>query len=356
MRDGQSLLEQLLAFAPERVTLDDVHRMLGTAGEQRLSTLVEHLVQRDAAAALADLDAALREGVEVAQLLEQLFGYLRDCMAAAAGCPAESFLHASPSSEQQVVEAGKRLGMTTTLAAMQALEQTLNRLKFSTQGRILTELALVRICSLEDLDDLPELIAQLRSGVPAGGGATGRPASRPTPASRPGPTSELAAEPTEAKVSSAATSEGASSTRSAGSAMELTPENAPQIWARALETMSGMVVEQAKQFDHVAVAGTDHLAIVFKPEYALAKAFCERSDWSTRFHEALRQVTGKTIRVTFTVDEPHSATSQSGGPGAPQAVSPRQRLFEASKHPMVRRAADLFGAEPVRVDDPPNPE
>ena len=35
MRDGQSLLEQLLAFGGERVTVDEVHAMLGAVGAQR---------------------------------------------------------------------------------------------------------------------------------------------------------------------------------------------------------------------------------------------------------------------------------------------------------------------------------
>ena len=41
MRDSQSLLEQLLAFAPQRITVADVHGMLGTAGEERLAAILE---------------------------------------------------------------------------------------------------------------------------------------------------------------------------------------------------------------------------------------------------------------------------------------------------------------------------
>ncbi len=72
-------------------------------------------------------------------------------------------------------EAGKKLGLQTILAVMQILDQTLSRMRYSTQGRILAELALVRICHLEDLDELPALIAELRGGVPAGGGTQQRP-------------------------------------------------------------------------------------------------------------------------------------------------------------------------------------
>ena len=55
MRDSQSLLEQLLSFASQRITVADVHGMLGTAGDQRLTAIVKHLVERNAAAALDEL-------------------------------------------------------------------------------------------------------------------------------------------------------------------------------------------------------------------------------------------------------------------------------------------------------------
>ncbi len=45
-------------------------------------------------------------------------------------------------------------------------------MRYSTQGRILAELALVRICQLEDLDELADVIAQLQGTATAfAGGA-----------------------------------------------------------------------------------------------------------------------------------------------------------------------------------------
>ena len=167
MRDSQSLLEQLLAFAPERITAADVHAMLGSAGEERLTALVGHLVERNPGGALGEVDRAVQEGVDLGQLLEQLLGYLRDAMAAAVGCGTETMLYVSPGNFPQVRQCGQRLGLSAILAAMQILDQTLSRLRYSTQGRILTELALVRICQLEELEELPALIAELQAGIAA---------------------------------------------------------------------------------------------------------------------------------------------------------------------------------------------
>ena len=345
MRDSQSLLEQLLAFASGRITVAEVHGMLGTAGEERLSALVEHLIEHNPAAALADLDAAMSAGVDAAQLIEQLFGYLRDCMVAAVGCPNEAFLYTSPSGAGQVVEAGKRLGVDTLLAIMQILDQTLSRMRYSTQGRILAELALVRIGHLENLDALLELIAQLRS-QPAG--AVAQAAS---------PKKKL--EPPIAPPSATAQPSGATGSASASAdtqtVVPLTEENAVEVWSQALERLSGMAADQARHFDSTAISAPNHLVIRFKAGYAVCKSACERPEQVARFEQALAEVTGQRIRVAFalTAEDPSEPASSS----APARVaSPHQRLLEVMQNPFVHRAGELFGAQPLRVDEPPPPE
>ncbi len=348
MRDSQSLLEQLLAFSPGRITLEDVNGMLGTAGDSLLAGMVRHIVDRQAAAVLADFDAALHAGVDAALLIEQLFGYFRDCMAAAAGCAAESFLYAAPSSAKDIFEAGKKLGLQTILAVMQILDQTLSRMRYSTQGRILAELALVRICHLEDLDELPALIAELRSGVPASGGIVARPGSAtmatPQASSESGGKKNI-----ESPIIPPVSSPPPAS--SDGPEIAFTPENAEEIWDRALSRLSGMAVEHARQFDRMAISAPDRLVISFKSGYAMAKTFCERPEQVARFEQALTETTGRRIRVEFIIDAEQSGEKASATPAKP--VSQHQKMLEISKHPMLQKAAELFGATPTRVE-PPN--
>ncbi len=166
MRDSQSLLEQLLAFGGERITVDDVHRMLGTAADGRMADLVRHIADRNAASALESLDQALAEGVDVGQLLEQLLGHLRDLLVAAVGCPASALLHTAPADSQSLIESAGHLGGETILAMLQILDHTMGRLRVSVHRRVLAEMALVRMCSLANLDDLAALIGQVKSGGP----------------------------------------------------------------------------------------------------------------------------------------------------------------------------------------------
>jgi DNA polymerase-3 subunit gamma/tau len=178
MRDSQSLLEQLLAVGGGKITAVDVNQLLGIAPAERLSGLARSLTDRNAPAALAELDATIASGVEAGLLLDQLIGYFRDVMALAVGCAPDQLLYALPSQAEEISEMGRRLGVATILAIGQILDQTSARMRVSMHGRTLVEMAVVRICQLGELDDLAALIAQFR------GGAIESPSSRPAAAER----------------------------------------------------------------------------------------------------------------------------------------------------------------------------
>ncbi len=350
MRDSQSLLEQILAIGGERITAADVHALLGTAGEARLTTLVDHLLGRDAAAAIADLDSAASEGVDVGQLLEQLLGYFRDVMVTAVGCPAEALLHTAPAQHAYLAEAGRRAGLETVLAIMQIIDHTLSRMRYSTQSRTLVEMALVRIASLENLDDLSELIQGLQTGgLPVSTG-TIRPSA--TPNSVPA-VSDLAAKKKAEPVSpqlEPGDSEPAtpqSLTPASLPSAEVTSGNAKRIWDAALASLEGLLHQNADFCESASAPGGNRLVATFRAKYTACRAFCERQ--VAEIEQALLSVAGGHVKLEFATiaDEPQQAAAQ-----VRRAAPHRQRVAELKEHAMVRRATELFDAQIVRVEDP----
>ncbi len=352
MRDSQSLLEQLLSFAPERITVADVTGMLGIAGEERLAALLGHMVRRDAAAALAELDAAVREGVDLGQLVEQLLGYLRDCMVAAAGCPKELFASASPTWWPKIVESSQKLGLETVLAAVQILDQTLARLRFTTQGRVLVELAITRLCHLEDVTELPALIAQLQGGAaPQPGGAGQRP---PVPPAAEGPAAKKNFEPAASRPfepPSSSPIEGIGGRQTEQERIPLTGESAGVVWSIIAAKAPGLAGDHARHFAHVAISAPNRLVVSFRPRYTFSKSACERPEQKARFEQALADLTGERVQLDFTLLEEEETRSEE--PPLLRPVSQQQRIMQVSQHAMLRRAAELFGAQPLRVEDPP---
>ena len=349
MRDSQSLLEQLLAFGGKRITPDDVHAMLGTAGEARLSDLVARLVGHDAAGALEIIDKALADAVDIGQLLEQLLGYFRDLLAAAVGCAGEALINTSAAERDRVAATARQLGVQTILAIMQIIDHTLARLRYSTQGRTLAEMAVVRIATLEDLETLADLITQLRnadSSAPAAA-PTQRPARAiPADLSAAKKKAELSG-PDELSVASApipseSSIDGAQASGPAN-AMEVTPENVGAIWREALSGLSGLLPEQAAACDSVSLSGADRLAVAFGEKYNSCKAFCERGEQLRTLEQALRDVVGRDMRIEFVLIKDKQPEVKAARPTAP-----RRRLND---HPLVQRASELFDARVVRVEE-----
>lgn len=376
MRDGQSLLEQVLSCCGNELTAEQLHRLLGTASGKRFDQLVSHLVERNAAAALAELDAAVAEGADVGQILEQLLAYFRDVMAAAVGCPASAFLQATSGDEPRVRAAAEQLGVETVLAIMQIVDHTLARLRLSTHARTLAEVAVVRICCLENLEDLATLIAAVRSGaaVAAPAAAAGQrplPSPRSYAASGRAPAAEqkknnvasghdghdpdaaspsLSASPSLAASSSPVDADSAEAPRDAtdgAEPVELTCENVSSLWQQALDGITDMVADQAAMADGVTLAAARRLVVRFPRKYNSCKLFCERPEQTATLARRLAEVCGGAVQLEFVVDESVAEPTPAARP-----ASPRARTAERAQDPFVRRAMELFGASSIRVDEP----
>ena len=88
----------------------------------------------------------------------------------------------------------------------------------------------------------------------------------------------------------------------------LNAANAGETWRRAIEKIPGMIGEQAKKFGRLDVSGTNRITVFFSPENAMCKAACQRAEQVLRFEQALKDVTGQTVRVEFKLLETSELT------------------------------------------------
>ena len=361
MRDSQSLLEQLISFCPTHITVQDVHSMLGTARGGQLAGLANKLIERDAAGALKELDAALAEGVDAGQLTEQLVGYFRDMLAATVGCGPDLLLHTMSAEYPQLQQSGQSLGVETMLAVVQILDQSIGRMRYSTHVRTLLELAVVRIARLENLDELAEVVAQLRQGgsaPPARATVTQRATTeKKNDLSRaPQPATEPSAISTEKLTDVLGGSPAVSLESSAASSIvgdiavqnELTAETVDSIWKEALADLGDMTADFARHAESIQLSGPDHLVASFRAGYTLHKEYCERPERRIKLEAALAKVAGRRIRLDLEL-LPGDARLE---PRPPAVQTNRQRFQERQRQPLVRQAIEMFDGEVTRIDEP----
>jgi DNA polymerase III subunit gamma/tau len=77
MRDAVSLLDQLLSYGDDTLTLARVERVLGLVNAQTIGKLVDCIAANDTAGGLVLLNSLVAEGVELGQLVDQIVAYLR---------------------------------------------------------------------------------------------------------------------------------------------------------------------------------------------------------------------------------------------------------------------------------------
>ena len=181
MRDAQSLLEQLLSFAPTYISQADARGMLGSVDDKKLFDLLDATVAGNCARVFEIVADAAAQGVDFGVLVEQTLGVYRDLMVVANGCGARELMYSPVARLAELQEIAAAFGIRRILASLQILDQTAQRMRFSAQSRILAELAFARLCLLDSFQALETLIDRLRAGsLPELGAAPA--ASSPVPA------------------------------------------------------------------------------------------------------------------------------------------------------------------------------
>jgi len=159
MRDSQSLFDQLLAFSDGTVSAEDVHRMLGTAGDERLVELFHSIVEHRPGEVLSQLDAAFGLGVQPGELMDQCIGYVRDLIVTASGGSNVMLCSVAGRHRETLLTQAKQLGMHTILAAFQILSDAKNQMFRSTFARTVLEMAMVQLSLLENLSAISDLLS-----------------------------------------------------------------------------------------------------------------------------------------------------------------------------------------------------
>jgi DNA polymerase-3 subunit gamma/tau len=77
MRDAVSLLDQLLSYGDDTLTMQRVEGVLGLVNAQTIGKLVDCIALNDTAGGLTLLNRLVAEGVELGQLVDQIVAYLR---------------------------------------------------------------------------------------------------------------------------------------------------------------------------------------------------------------------------------------------------------------------------------------
>ncbi|GAB4234069.1 MAG: hypothetical protein Kow00109_07030 [Acidobacteriota bacterium] len=188
MRDAQSALDQLIAFAGERISDEDVRILLGVSDQAAVGVLLDAVRRRDRGEVVRGLRTLLDSGLSPQLVAQDLVEHVRNLLVCkVAGWDAE--LLRLPDSQRDSLE--RQAGEFTELELIRlydVLQRTAADLRWQVQPEYHLELGLLKLVEVAGLARIEEVLERLLEPGAGGVAAPPRSAEPPRTARKPAPT------------------------------------------------------------------------------------------------------------------------------------------------------------------------
>lgn len=149
MRDALSLVEQVVAYAEKDVTADDVHAVAGTFDPQMPLDLLRASAEKDLPALLQLLDKAVQEGKDLKHLASLWREYLRHALLLRTCREARQMIPLGSAEVEQIEQIGNKMNQADIFSALDVLGEAERELRWSSNQRLVLEVAAVQMCAAE---------------------------------------------------------------------------------------------------------------------------------------------------------------------------------------------------------------
>ena len=361
MRDAQSAFDQVISFAGEKITTEDVEKALGIAGADVLARVMNGIAENQPAEALAIVDDLVMRGHDVRNFCRDLLGHLRDLLVVkVSGDP--KLLDSSSAQTSALQQQASQFSESDLVRFFHSLAETEANLKDAANPRYQVEVALVKLMEmrrLASLGDLVARIAELESALRTGraprerqsqpsapaGPASNRPASSSAPPARgasaqAAPTERDALPPVVESESSAVQEIAGSSPGSLGD----------QIKAELEQKKKKLLAAAVDAASRIDLEG-DELVIEFSPEAKHSRDTMARPDNVKILREASAEVCRRPVGIRFVIRD-GNADDAPLTQEEDQRRSKQKARQAAAQNPTVQQVLKTFGGEIVDVKTP----
>jgi DNA polymerase-3 subunit gamma/tau len=325
MRDAQSALDQVIAFAGNTIAVEDVSTVLGLVGRDLLFDLIDAVVAEDGPAAFALADRAVEAGHDLKLVLRELSRAVRDLMIVSVDPTRAGDGDLAEGERERLTALASRFSREDLMRAFDLLSNAEQEIRTASHPRYQFEMVLLKWMHTRKLVSLTDLLA-------SGGSAVSKPQipnpkaqipSRPSSSTSPPP--RVAAPAASPAKSTAAPSNPESRIAN--------PDLKDKLLAEIRSgkaTFYNTVVAQAQRID----VTSDRITFVFGPAQSTLRGwFDQQKAW---LDAAAERIAGKRIAVTSELGAT-SAPSTVALNGEPRTPDPGSRIPDPGQLPEKKR-------------------
>jgi DNA polymerase-3 subunit gamma/tau len=178
VRDGLSLLDQVISFGSGELKTADLTAVLGIAGSGAYARLVEAMLDRDAASCLTILHGFFEQGYDPEQIVQDLIGYFRNLIVVQT-VPVDrrptGILDTSPTEAEELESIADKATPEELQNLLNILVKGEGQIKRSGSPEVLLEITVMRMALAPSIVSLREVLKKMEKGPGTGGMVVGSP-------------------------------------------------------------------------------------------------------------------------------------------------------------------------------------
>lgn len=162
MRDALSLLDQCMAFyMGQKLTYDHVLEVLGAVDTERFSGMFRAVIGSQVVTAMQQIEELVAEGRDLSQFVNDFTWYLRNLLLLQSSDDMEDVLDVSSENLELLKQECKMADGAELMRFIRIFSELSNQVRYSTQKRILIEIAVIKLCRPQMEEDVSSILSRL---------------------------------------------------------------------------------------------------------------------------------------------------------------------------------------------------
>lgn len=155
MRDALSLMDQVLSYCSQNVTIDKVREIFGILPNQVYQSILLAIANHDTGRIISELHAIFAQGIDLSELINDLMEFCRIVMLQKLDVKTQEV---NPDELGIYQELKPIFKINDLLYIISSLMQVRTEIKSSSNPYLILEIALIKLSKMDEMDDLANII------------------------------------------------------------------------------------------------------------------------------------------------------------------------------------------------------
>lgn len=161
MRDALSLLDQCISFNRKEIKYEDALNLLGIANKDIIFKMIDNVNTKDLEKSLFTIDEIIQSGKDIHQFIKDIINHFRNLMIVKSSKNPKDILDIDEIDRYS--EQSKSISIEYILNALEIMNEAESQSKWSSEPRIMLEMAIIKLVKLEERLSLEERVKELEN-------------------------------------------------------------------------------------------------------------------------------------------------------------------------------------------------